>query len=245
MPQVLIVREFDSFSRILAENGFTAINCPTMETVPLENLSEFEAKLDVLKNYDGVFLTSGRAADIFRRKMREKKLNFQGKIYLHGKRSFDLLKGENLNLVFFEEANTAWEMLEQIALEDLKNKRFLFVRGEKSLRVVPEFLQEFATVDEAVVYRTKKVTVEIDKIKSIREKIENSEIVCACFFSPTGAEYFLEQFESEILNQTKIAAIGKTTADFLQKQNLKVDFIARKATAEDFAVELVEYLRNG
>ncbi len=135
-------------------------------------------------------------------------------------------------------------MLEKIAPEELKNKHFLFVRGEKSLRIVPEFLGELAKVDEAVVYTTRKINVEADKINEIREKIETGEIAAACFFSPSGAENFTEQFGKDILHQTIIATIGKTTADFFETRNLRVEYVSSKSNAEDFAVELVEYLRK-
>ena len=244
MRSILVVREFDNFSRILAENDFSVINCPTIEIVPLEDLSEFEARLDFIENYDGVFLTSASATKIFRRKFLERNIKFNGVIYVLGKRGFDLLKNENLDLFFDESSNTAREMLKKIPFENLTGKRFLFVRGKKSLRVVPEFLEKIASVDETIVYRTNKIFVAGDKIKEITEKSMRDEIVCACFFSPSGAEYFLEQIESKVLRQIKIAAIGKTTTDFLEAKDLTVDFTATKATAENFANELIEYLEE-
>ncbi len=100
MKRVLVVRKFDDFSRILSENGLSVINYATIKTVPLENLSDLSAKLETIDNYDGIFLTSAAATEIFRLKLREIKLNFRGKIYVLGKRSFDLLKGENLRFSF-------------------------------------------------------------------------------------------------------------------------------------------------
>jgi len=243
MREILVVREFDNFSRILSESGFKVMNFPTIEVAPLEDLSEFEVKLDAIENYDGVFLTSANATEIFQTKLSARNVNFHGKVYVLGKRSFDLLKSENLNLVFAETANTAQEMLENIRLDKLKNKRFLFVRGEKSLRAVPEFLEKIASVDEAIVYRSSRVTIADDKIKEIQTKLANGEITAACFFSPSAAESFLQQFGAEVLHQIKITVIGNTTAEFFERQNLKVDFVAEKATAEGFAVELIKYLK--
>ncbi len=242
MREILVVREFDNFSRILSESDLKVINCPTIEVAPLEDLSEFEAKLDAIENYDGVFLTSANATEIFRTKLSAKNVNFHSKIYVLGKRSFDLLKGENLNLVFDKMANTAQEMLENIRLDELKNKRFLFVRGEKSLRVVPGFLEKIAVVDEAIVYRSSRVTIAAEKIKEIRAKSVNGEVAAVCFFSPSAGSSFLQQFGAGVLHQIKITVIGKTTAEFFERRNLKVDFAASRATAEDFAVELIEYL---
>jgi uroporphyrinogen-III synthase len=244
MPSVLIVREFDSFSQVLSENGFSVINCPTIKTVTLDNLREFEKRISAIEVYDGVFLTSAHAAKIFREKLREGKNGFSGKVYALGERSFGLLKDEPFDLFFDETANTARELLEKIASEDLKDKRFLYVRGEKSLRVVPDFLKTTASVDEAIVYKTEKITVSIDEINEFSEKFGNGEISCACFFSPSAAESFIEQFGAVNLHQTNIAAIGKTTAEFFERQSLIVDFVSPKARAKDFAVELTNYLRK-
>lgn len=242
MTAILVVREFDNFSRILTERNFSVINCPTIETVPLESLSGFNAKLAAIENYDGIFLTSAQAAEIFHEKLNEKQISYGGKVFVLGKRIFEILKTANFNVFFDEAANTAREMLASIAPDELENKRFLFVRGEKSLRVVPEFLAKIAAVDEEIVYQTRKIPLETDKLKTITEKFEKGKIAAACFFSPSGAESFLEQFGAKVLHQTKIAAIGKTTAEYFETQDLTINFVARKATAEDFASGLIEHL---
>jgi uroporphyrinogen-III synthase len=236
--KILVIREFDNFSRIFAANEFEIINLPLIETAAIDDLSAFEN----IENYDGVFLTSKQAAEIFKASL---KSNYRGKIYVLGRHSYEILKDANLNLRYDKKANTAREMLENIELEELNGKRFLFVRGDKSLRIVPEFLAEIAAVDEAIVYETRKIVVETDKISSLREKFLTNEIAAVCFFSPSAAESFIEQFGAEILHQTIIATIGKTTAEFFETRNLHVNFVSSKATAEDFAVELIEYLTNG
>jgi uroporphyrinogen-III synthase len=234
--KILVIREFDNFSRTLAANGFEIINLPLIETRAIDDLSGFETQLESIENYDGVFLTSKQAAEIFRAKL---KTYYRGKVYVLGKRSYEMLKDANLNLHFDETANTAREVLENIALEELKDKNFLFIRGEKSLRIVPEFLSKTATVDEAVVYETRNITIEIDKINELREMIK---LTAVCFFSPSAAISFIKQFGAEILHQTIITTIGKTTAEFFETRNLQVGFVSSKATAEDFAAELIEYL---
>ena len=243
MTSVLVVRKFDNFSRILTENAFSVINCPTIETSESENFRSRLAKISA-ENYDGIFLTSRKATEIVFGEIFCKNLRYNGKVYVLGQRSFERLKDLELDLFFDEKANTAREMLAAIPLENLKNKRFLFIRGDKSLRAVPEFLEEIATVDETIVYETRPLMVAETLKDEIEKKAENGEIRAACFFSPSGAESFLEQFDEKVLQQTRIAAIGKTTADFLEKQNLKTDFTPTKATAEDFAIELIDYLKS-
>ncbi len=244
MKTVLVIRKFDDFSRILAGNDFEIINLPLIETSAVNDLSDFDAKLENIEIYDGIFITSKNAARILAAKLREKNITFDGKVYVLGNSSFEILRDENLNLVYDESANTAREMLKNIAPNELKDKRFLFVRGAQSLRIVPEFLGELAKVDEAIVYETLKINIETDKINEIREKIETREIAAACFFSPSAAESFIEQFGAEITHQIKIATIGETTAELFERRDLTVDFISPKSSAEDFAAELIDYLRK-
>ena len=243
MTSVLVVRERDIFSRILEANGLPAINCPTVETFEVENLHHLPAKISAAR-YDGIFLTSRKAAEIVFREIFCQNFTYRGKVYVLGKSSFERLRDLKLDLFYDAAANTAREMLAAIPPAELANKRFLFVRGDRSLGTVREFLEKRATLDELVVYETRVAAVDEALKNEIETKASRGEIGAACFFSPSGAESFLEQLGAEVLRQTKIAAIGKTTADFLEKRNLKADFTPSKATAEDFANELIDYLKS-
>ena len=140
-------------------------------------------------------------------------------------------------------ANTATEMLEKISADELKDKRFLFIRGEKSLETIPRYLNDLAVCDETIVYQNQPILLNPDSVSKISELFEKSEIAAICFFSPSGAEIFISNFGAKVLHQTKIATIGRTTAEFFERQNLRVDFISQKATAKDFAESLIEFLR--
>jgi len=242
MSEILVVRKFDNFSRILTRNGFSVVNSPTIETIECGNSHNLSGKISPL-DYDGIFLTSPRATEIAWRELFSKK-KYHGKVYVLGQRSFEILKDKNLLLSFDEAANTAREMLERIPPDELKGKRFLFIRGEKTVGTISDVLKKIAALDEEIVYETRKIAVEESLKKEIEAKLDGGRIEAACFFSPSGAESFLEQFGLESLGQTKIAVIGKTTAEFFAQRNLRVGFIATKATAEDFAIELIDYLRK-
>lgn len=244
MKTILVVRKYDDFSRILERENFEIINLPLIETKTITDLSDFETKLENIANYDGVFLTSRHAAEVFRAKLFEKKLNYSGKIYVLGKRSYEILKEKNFNLVFFEAANSATEMMERIAPEQLKGKKILFVRGEKSLRIVPEFLSKKASADETIVYETREIAIESAMQNTLCKKFQIGEIAYSCFFSPSAAKSFLEQFGAEVLHQTLIATIGKTTADYFERRNIKVDFVSPQAIIEIFAESLSKRLKE-
>jgi len=241
-PQILIVREFDKFSSRLKEAGFEIINFPLIQTLPVENLSEFEEKLKVLEKYDGLFFTSPQAAEVFLQ--RKPKNSFRGKIYALGNRTKLLFENTNFEIVFRENANTAEEFINSFDQSEFTGKKFLFPRGDKSLRAIPELLKKVAEIDEIVVYRTIEKTVDETLIDKIRENLRRGEIDWICFFSPSGVESFVKTFGDFSPGEIKIAAIGATTAQKAAAKNLKVEFVSPKASAEAYAFGLIEYLKN-
>ncbi len=221
MRSALVVRKYDAFSRILEENGFEVANCPAIETVAFEKSFEIDAEVD------GVFITSRKAAEVF-----SGVANFAGRVYVLGRSSFDVLKDRGFDLFFDGNANTASEMMAGIPSGELKGKRFVFVRGEESLRTVPEFLKGTATVDELVVYRTEPIRID--------RELANRQFGWICFFSPSAGASFVDQLGLERLKKSKIAVIGATTAEFFGNRGIGVDFVASRATAESFANELIK-----
>ena len=241
-PQILVVREFDKFSARLKENGFEVVNFPSIQTLPLEDASELREKLETLEKYDGLFFTSPQAAEVFLQ--RKPKADFRGKIYVLGNRTKLLFENAGFETVFRREANTAEEFINSFDKSEFTSKKFLFPRGDKSLRTIPELLKRVAEVEEIVVYRTIENAVDEVLIDAIREKLRLGEIEWICFFSPSAVESFLKTFGDFSLNEIKIAAIGATTAKKAAAENLKVEFVSPKASAEDFAFGLIEYLRQ-
>lgn len=244
MSEILVVREKDVFTETLIENGFSVVNFPTIKTEAVSDLSELESFIARIETFDGVFTTSSAATEIVLTKLIKTGKVFAGKFYVLGKRSADLLKKSGYEYFYSQEATTAEEFLKLIPEENLRNKKFLFARGNRSLRVVPETLCNQSEIVETVVYRTTEAETDAGKIVEIKEKLARGKFVAACFFSPSGVEEFLKKFENFSQNEIKIAAIGRTTARFVESQKLRVDLVAAKPTAKAFANELSDYLRK-
>jgi len=242
---VLVVREFDKFSEILAQAGFKTVNFQAIQTLPVENLNELDEKLGEINEYDGLFLTSPKAAEVFLQRFRTKKNpEFAGKVYVLGNRTKNLFENTNFEIVFRDSANTAEEFINSFEAQEFAGKKFLFLRGDKSLRAIPELLRNFAAIEEVVVYRTIENSFDKVVIDEIKEKLRRQQIDWICFFSPSGIESFIKAFGEITLNDVKIAAIGETTAGRAAAQKLKVDFISAKANAEDFARGLINQIKE-
>lgn len=242
--EILVVREKDQFSRFLIEQNFSVVNLPLIKTVPLADLSELERCLENLDRFDGIFITSSKAAEVFLEKSRAVNKSFGGKFYALGKRSGELLKAANCKTFSTDGAKTAAQLLRLIPAEELKDKNFLVLRGNRSLRLIPDALAAVAKIQEAIVYQTVAIEQSRETLNEIKEKLARGEIRAICFFSPSGAEEFLKRFENFSQREVKIAAIGETTARFVKANDLRVDFVAANPTARNFAIDLIEYLRN-
>ena len=243
-PLILVVREFDKFSSLLAENGFEVINFPAIQTLPIKEFSELEEKIDNLNQYDGLFFTSPKAAEVFLQNVEKSKKDFRGKLYVLGNRTKVSFKNKSFEVVFRANANTAEEFINSFDESEFAGKRLLFLRGSKSLRTIPELLDGIAVIDETIVYRTVENSMDEDLTGEIREKFDEQKISWICFFSPSGIESFVKTFDESSCKKVKIAAIGATTAKKAAENNLRVEFVSPKANAEDFAFGLIDYIKS-
>jgi uroporphyrinogen-III synthase len=189
-----------------------------------------------------LFFTSPKAAEVFLQ--RKPKTGFRGKIYVLGNRTKLLFEKTNFETVFRAGANTAEEFINSFDEAEFAGKKFLFLRGDQSLRAIPSLLETVAEIDEIVVYQTFENAVDETLIDEIRENLRRGEIDWICFFSPSAVESLVKTFGNFSPDEIKIAAIGATTAKKAAAKNLKVEFVSPKASAEDFACGLIEYIKN-
>ncbi|MDQ3220744.1 MAG: uroporphyrinogen-III synthase [Acidobacteriota bacterium] len=243
-PVVLVIRQADDFSSILKQNGFEVLNLPLISTEPVEDLNEFDEKLRTLNQYDGLFITSPTAAEIFIREAGDEARRFPGKVYVLGDRTKFCFANTNYKVVFSQRANTAEEFIRSFKEEEFLGKKFLFVRGDKSMRTISALLQNSAVVDEIVVYRTIENQLDNKTSRAIREKLDLGEIDWICFFSPSGIDNYIKLFISEDAIAIKTAVIGDTTAKRASEAGFNVQLISPRASARDFAMALAEHITN-
>ena len=242
MVTILVIRKDDRFSSTLREAGFDVVNLELVKTKPLNDLSTLREKLATLSQYDGLFFTSPVAAEIFVSE-RKGSNGFHGGVYVLGRRAQSVLESSGLDLKSSVHANTAEEMVSEFGEDEFAGKRFLFVRGETSLRTIPELLSGRAIVDEVAVYSTEALEIDARKFDKIRSRLSSGDFDIICFFSPSGVERFAE-LVGVVAGNVKTAAIGTTTAGAAKQAGFKVDFISLRSNADDFASGLIEHIEN-
>lgn len=243
-PLILVIREFDEFSSRLAENGFEVVNSPLIQTLPVADFGELNEKIENLENYDGLFLTSPKAAEVFLQQFTNKAIRFRGKVYILGNRTKSALENRNFEIVFRKRANTAEEFIKSFDESEFAGKKFLFLGGDKSLRTIPELLNDIATIDEIVIYQTVGNAIDENLKRRIGEKLAKNEIDWICFFSPSAIESFGKTFGEFSPDSIKVAAIGATTAKKAAAKDWRVEFVSPTANAADFAAGLIDYLEK-
>lgn len=234
-PLVLVVRESDKFSELLREGGCRVANVPATATEPLNDLSDARSLIEDLAAYDGLFITSPAAADVFL-SMADRNA-FRGKAYVLGDRARKSLKNAGFR-VEANRANNATELIGHFGLDEFSGKRFLFVRGERSMRTIPDALANIAHIDEAVVYRTLEKEIDADAFPN------DEPVDWICFFSPSGVEAFTGQVDHSGLSGALAAAIGTTTAKSAEELGYTVGFVSETANAAEFAKGLLERVNS-
>jgi len=238
---ILVIRGDDEFSSRLRDAGFEVVNLELITTRPVDDLSALRSKLARLSEYDGLFFTSPVAAEVFVRE-RNAVNGFHGSVYALGRRAKDVLEAAGLKVKTTDTANTAEELVDSFDKSEFSGKKFLFVRGEKSMRTIAERLGSRGTVDEVVVYTTEPASVDKQLLASLKSRMANGDLSWLCFFSPSGVERFTEIFGAA--NVIPVAGIGKTTADAAMQFGFDIKYISPRSSSEDFAEGLIKHIKG-
>src|ERR1043166_1712721 len=146
---VIVVRASDRFSQMLRDAGIEVINLGLVGTEVLDDLSEFENLISRLGEYDGVLFTSRVAARVY---VDYVEPTLKPTLYALGARATKVLVDAGFAVRTMPAANTAEQMLDAFGDNEFAGRKLLFVRGERSMRTIPEMLARLADVDEVAVY---------------------------------------------------------------------------------------------
>lgn len=244
MSAVLWHREPDRGSEMLTSAGLQVVYFPLIATVESDDLSELATAVRELASFDGVFITSRIAAEIFAREAANEIMAVRPKIFVLGERSFETLKTSGGDVWYDPEAATADEMLDRLGEMIKPGGRYIFVRGERSMRTIPERLGPIADVRECVVYRTTAALRARDRVSEVLEILGEDERPIACFFSPSAVEEFSGLFGSDGFSRVRTAAIGETTAEALRSHGSEPEIVSPAASAEALAAAVIELVKD-
>ena len=243
MTRILVGRPEGRFGALLRDAGFDVLHVELVRTRRCSDLSELGRLLPRINEFQGLIFTSPVAAEVFVDAAGSAN-RFGGSVYTLGERATGILDRAGYRVVHEPEANTAEELVADLGRAEFDGKRLLFIRGDKSLRAVPELLNVLAEVEEVVVYETEDVLIPADQRDLIRLGMERGEFHWLCFFSPSAVDSFIRHFGTLGSTGPQTAAIGKTTARAAATNGFRVGFVSERANADNFARGLIGHIKK-
>ena len=247
MKTVLVTRPKDqaaSFVQQLEEYGLISIVFPTIEIRPVSGW-----KVPDLSLFDGLFFTSPNSVTFFMERLLQespdelKKLK-KLKVWAVGKTTSSDLASHGVTTEPIPKIADAVTLMEEIGSDTIAGHTFLFLRGSLSLGTIPEVIKKRGGhCVELTVYENLPPSLEESaKIKSL---LEQGELSCLSFTSPSTAINFFEAMASTAFpGEVLIAAIGTTTAKALKKLGVKVDIIPESFDGPSFAKAIANALKT-
>jgi uroporphyrinogen-III synthase len=246
MKTVLVTRPKDqaaSFVKELEQYGLSSFVFPTIEIRPVSGW-----KVPELSDFDGVFFTSPNSVSFFMERLllespEELKSLQKLKVWAVGKTTAQDLAVHGVTTEPIPKIADAVTLMEEIGDDAIRGNTFLFLRGSLSLGTIPRVIEKRGgACVELTVYENLPPSLE-DSAK-VKKLLEQGELSCLSFTSPSTAVNFFEALGSTTLPLgVQIAAIGTTTANALEKLGIQVDVIPEDFNATSFAKAIAEALQ--
>ncbi|HTK82213.1 MAG TPA: uroporphyrinogen-III synthase [Bacteroidota bacterium] len=249
--RILITRSAHQARELLLmieDNGGIAVLFPTIEIVPPADWDACDRALHALTMYDGIIFTSANGVEFFFRRMEELKLDSSGLnaklVCAVGEKTEQALSRHGLAVTVMPENFTAADLSRKLESEDLREKTFLFPKGNLGSNIVQDNLKLLgASVDPVIVYRT--IKPEQHAVDEVRATLMDGGIDIATFTSPSTFKNFCTFFShgdlSDIFMKTKIAVIGPVTSEAVRNAGFEPAITAKQQTIDSLVESINEY----
>ena len=215
-PRILITRELDELSEILAKKmGLDIVIEPVIRIQFSQDSKKIVAQINE-GNYDAIAFTSQNAVRAFSEIIFKEKIKVpQVKFFAIGDSTVRHLKLLDVEPQLPQQNDAV--NLADLILKDKGIKTILFPCAEHHLEDLPEWLsRQNIHVNEMIVYTT----------IPLKKKIDTTRIQAIVFLSPSAVKSFFAA--NKQTDSIPCFAIGKTTADELKRITAAPVFIADK-----------------
>lgn len=225
--KILITRDkkqAKEMSKLVLNKGGIPIELPFIE------IEELKISTENLKKYSAILFNSPNGVKSFFKNIEDMRILANIRIGAVGAKTKEVL--ENLKIVpdFMPEEYMVDRLAEEVVKFTNRNDNILIVTSDIS----PADLDKYNSLyernyEKIVAYNTRKIKVAKDEIN---EKLEDIDIIT--FLSSSTVEAFYESINGDlkVLENKKIASIGPMTSETLRRYGIKVDYEAKKYTAE-------------
>lgn len=225
--KILITRDkkqAKEMSKLVLNKGGIPIELPFIE------IEELKISTENLKKYSAILFNSPNGVKSFFKNIEDMRILANIKIGAVGAKTKEVLESLKIVPDFMPEEYMVDRLAEEVVKFTNRNNNILIVTSDIS----PADLDKYNSLyernyEKIVAYNTKKIKVAKDEIN---EKLEDIDIIT--FLSSSTVEAFYESINGDlkVLENKKIASIGPMTSETLRKYGIKVDYEAKKYTAE-------------
>lgn len=225
--KILITRDkkqAKEMSKLVLNKGGIPIELPFIE------IGELKISTENLKKYSAILFNSPNGVKSFFKNIEDMRILANIKIGAVGAKTKEVLESLKIVPDFMPEEYMVDRLAEEVVKFTNRNDNILIVTSDIS----PADLDKYNSLyernyEKIVAYNTKKIKVAKDEIN---EKLEDIDIIT--FLSSSTVEAFYESINGDlkVLENKKIASIGPMTSETLRKYGIKVDYEAKKYTAE-------------
>lgn len=232
MRNILITREKSQFEEIrdlFLQHGLNPIPFPVIK------FSELDFSFDQWE-FDYVVFTSSNGVRFFFSKYRITK----PKIIAVGQKTRQSLESLGYREIIVPLQQSSEGILNYILenSDTFKGKKVALIRALEGMNTLIDKKPPWLDIKLVAVYKTEYNTPEnLDRVKSM---LKNREIEVVVFSSPSSVDGFLRVVpQRELLEEVKVAVIGKTTLSKALKEGLKVDIKPREPNFEAIVKEIL------
>ena len=225
-------------ARIICRGG-NPIEFPTMKIKPLTESNEFLRAAARLQRteFDWVIFTSANGVSIFFDALqglsKDARIFGSARIAAIGSETAVTLSEFGIKADFVPTVFTGEQLGKQLmCFTNLRDKKILLLRSQLASMELIELLEQAgADVLNVAVYTTVE---QKNETGWLIEKIDRGEIDWLTFASPSSARMFFEQVPIGVVNSgnVKVASIGPTTSEQLNKSGVQVTVTAQEHTID-------------
>lgn len=233
----------------LLENGAEIILFPAIEFTPLPIAKEVSARV-LANHYEYIVFTSATAVKFFFEQLpgadSESDALTAKCISIGEKTSRELAKYVS-NVFYVGLAGTSVEFLAELQQFDFAGKNVLLPASKIARRELPEGLEAMgAGVDLIHVYDT--ITPQKEKLTEVIAEINRQEVDCFVFTSPSTFVNFMSMMDitapEDFFNHSLIAAIGRTTADYICSRGVSTAIVPSKPGMAELAKAIITFYQK-
>ena len=247
--RVLITRSRSQASKLksLMEGlGATAIELPTIQTVPLDDYAEIDAALDRLSEFSWVIFASANAVDsVFSRlgtkdRNRDARAFGSSRVGAIGPATAEALERRGIIADYLPATSTSEAVVDELSDRDWTDVPVLLPGADIGRDRLAQGLTRLgAKVERVSAYRT----VPAPEVGSLAREALGQGIDIVTFTSSSTVRNLLEALKDDEsgLKSSIIACIGPATAATAKELGLRVDLVAEKHNVQGLAESLVAH----